>query len=194
MLNAGPVRNAALIKNLTGRTFGRLVVLGQAPSIPSVRGARWHVRCGCGVETVMNASNLTRGARSCGCTRRHGQRSRGKRGPLYSLWRGMVNRCTQRTATQYKYYGGRGIRVCERWRGRDGFANFAADVGERPDGAWLDRIDPNGDYEPGNVRWASPLEQQRNKRLSAARVAAVLDSYREQAPGLVDALRKELLG
>jgi hypothetical protein len=76
----------------------------------------------------------------------------------------MLQRCRDPKARNYKWYGARGITVCERWRGKDGFENFRADMGERPDGLTLDRIDPFGNYEPGNCRWATWTEQQRNKR------------------------------
>lgn len=82
------------------------------------------------------------------------------RPPLYTRWRGMRQRCSDPNAGSYGRYGGRGIRVCERW---DDFATFAQDVGIPPTPAHqLDRIDPDGDYEPGNVRWATRSQQMRN--------------------------------
>lgn len=86
---------------------------------------------------------------------------RTRREPLYLIWGAMIQRCTNPKAGQYKDYGGRGIRVCDRWRD---YKLFAADVGPRPDGLSLDRIDNNRGYEPGNCRWATRLEQNSNKR------------------------------
>lgn len=85
-----------------------------------------------------------------------------KEHPLYVVWRGMKDRCGRKGNKAYKHYGGRGVKVCERWR--NDFWAFVEDMGERPEGASLDRIDNNGDYEPGNVRWASQKEQCRNRR------------------------------
>lgn len=83
--------------------------------------------------------------------------------PEYTAWAGMKSRCSDPNSSRYPYYGGRGIKVCDRWR--DSFAAFLVDVGPRPSPDHsLDRMDPNGNYEPGAVRWATRKEQQRNRR------------------------------
>lgn len=84
--------------------------------------------------------------------------------PMYSTWAGMVARCCYKSAGNYKNYGGRGIKVCDRWLGKDGFWNFVADMGDKPQGYTLDRIDPNGNYEKDNCRWADRYTQQGNRR------------------------------
>lgn len=108
--------------------------------------------------------------------RTHGHAGRGAcgRSPTYNSWRGMNERCYYPAHPFYGQYGGRGIRVCERWRGRGGFENFLADVGVRPVGLTLDRVEVDGDYEPGNVRWATKFEQRWNRRDMAAGPELVL--------------------
>lgn len=86
--------------------------------------------------------------------------------PLYATYKAMLKRCRNQDDDTYRYYGGRGIKVCERWQGKSGFTNFIADMGERPEGMTLDRIDNDGNYEPTNCRWATLSQQQRNKRLT----------------------------
>lgn len=86
--------------------------------------------------------------------------------PLYKTYHAMHDRCENPNNTHYEYYGGRGISVCERWSGQQGFPNFLTDMGERPKGMSIDRIDNNGNYEPSNCRWADKPTQQRNQRIS----------------------------
>ena len=92
---------------------------------------------------------------------RHGHARKGLRSPTYRSWWGMIQRCRNPRRPQYLRYGGRGIMVCERWRV---FEHFLADMGERPLGTSIDRIDVHGHYEPGNCQWATPTEQARNRR------------------------------
>jgi hypothetical protein len=133
----------------------------------------WRCVCDCGNEFRTTASALRKGrVRSCGCLRSeavaakntiHGLKRRGGEHPLYSVWRNMIERCENPKCEAYVWYGARGISVSKSWR-RD-FAAFLADVGDRPSKLHsLDRIDMNGNYEPGNIRWATSVEQSNNRR------------------------------
>jgi hypothetical protein len=155
-------------KDITGNIYGNLTAIARVGS--NARGqAMWRCRCACGGESIVIALNLRSGnTTTCGCShRRRGADHPNsthlrKHTPEYRAWSNMLTRCTNPRNKSYANYGARGITVCDRWR--HSFEAFLADVGERPDGTTLDRINNDGNYEPGNVRWASYFMQSRNRR------------------------------
>lgn len=152
-----------MIKDLTGQTFGRYVVLAHAGQVRT--NSRWLCRCECGTEKRVTGSDLTCGKiKSCGCLRQEQLKTHGKsRTPTYKSWLKMKERCYNPNQDGYEYYGGRGIEICDAWR--FSFEQFLADMGERIDRALtLDRVNPDGNYEPENCRWATAKEQAGNKR------------------------------
>jgi hypothetical protein len=157
--------------DFTGQTFGRLTVTGYEPSRKRKDGSYAMVACACtcGKTIVTRLSSLKDGTtKSCGCLQResvwlitHGHAVGGAKSKELSTWTDMKQRCFNSKSKFYAYYGGRGITVCDRWLD---FENFFADMGEKPEGLTLDRVDVNGNYELGNCRWATWKEQGQNKR------------------------------
>lgn len=96
--------------------------------------------------------------------RKHGHRTGSKTSPTWNAWWAMNLRCRYPSQQSYPRYGGRGITICDRWLGKEGFQNFLADMGEKPDDTSLGRIDNDGDYTPGNCRWETPKQQAANRR------------------------------
>lgn len=151
-------------KDITDEKFGLLTAL-KPVSRDKHNNVLWLCRCDCGNETVTRGAGLFWGdTLSCGCTvrcRTHGYASHVHRSVEYRAWVDMRRRCENPDYSKFKNWGGRGIKVCVRW---SKFENFLADMGLRPDGHSLERIDNDGDYEPLNCKWAPWSEQLRNRR------------------------------
>ena len=154
------------VKDISGNTYANILVIS-FHSIGRNRDAHWTCRCHCGNEFVTSGGYLrSGGTTSCGCKRtkntilsntKHGMSAT----PEYRAWIDMHKRCSDPKLPKYMHYGGRGIRVCERWNSLE---NFILDMGERPHEMSLERIDNNKGYEPDNCCWATHSQQCRNTR------------------------------
>lgn len=160
-------------KDLTGQRFGKYLVIERVPHAKGVP-VTWLCKCDCGiVREVVSTELLRGGAKSCGCgksefisesKKKHG----GKGTRLYIVWVGMRQRCENKNKSNYKYYGGRGIKVCDEWRDFNNFREWAMSTGYDPDAKrgiyTIERIDVDGNYCPENCTWVTIAEQQKNHR------------------------------
>lgn len=152
---------------MTGRRYGRLVVL-QSVGTNNAGRLMWKCQCDCGNLRAISGKYIRSGRTiSCGCFRLESIRKRSithgmSKSPTYVCWQAMKNRCYNKKQKIYKQYGALGIKVCPAWR--DSFVAFLTEVGERPHGMTLDRINPSGNYELGNCRWANPNTQAKNTK------------------------------
>lgn len=168
-----PMPTSKSFQNLTGKVYGRLLIKSFVGKImPPYGKARyfWECLCDCGKTVILVGGYFKyAGTRSCGCLHsevasRAASTHRQSKCSEYRIWSGIVQRCTNIKNQAYSDYGGRGIKVCERWRV---FENFIADMGPRPSPEYsIDRIDNNGDYEPSNCQWSTQLQQMGNTRNS----------------------------
>lgn len=144
------------IQDMVGKKYGKWTVIS---TVESKLQRRVLCRCECNKEQIITASRIKSGAKSCPTcnVKKHGYEGT----PTYNTWRCMIARCTRENNSNYRNYAGRGISVCQRWRT---FSNFLIDMGPKPIGLQLDRINNDGNYEPGNCRWVTAKQNSANRR------------------------------
>lgn len=152
--------------DITNQSFGKLFIVRYYGKDKGGR-SQWLCKCKCGKEVIVEGYNLRSGhSKSCGCSKSestikakttHGA----SKTATYRTWRSIINRCENPNTQSFHLYGGRGIKICARWRS---FSNFLLDMGEKPIGMSIDRIDNDGDYEPSNCKWSTNKEQSSNTR------------------------------
>lgn len=172
----GETSMARAATDLTGRRFGRWTALRYVPGTRTPRNiGKWEVVCDCGTVRLVRTALLVQGTSiSCGCYARGAAKIRNAthgmtNSPEFQSWTAMRKRCRYSKHPKYHRYGGRGIGICPEW---SSFEVFYADMGPRPEGTSLDRIDLDGNYEPSNCRWVAIQEQSQNRETVKRAIAA----------------------
>ena len=169
--------------NMIGNKIGKLKIIARDHNPPKKdRNSWWVCECECGnIKSYPRAWLISkRGIRSCGCSQHeHKVKYRELNKEEYQTWKDMKSRCLNPNRSGYKNYGGRGIKICDKWL--NSFDSFFLDMGKKPfSGAMIERIDNDGDYEPNNCKWASRVEQNRNRRYNVIQSKQDADKIRDQ--------------